>query len=103
MGESYDLPEVDHLTTGAIGPPGERAVRRAPRCRRTCVRPPERPQADHLNVLRQGELELEGRMPWSSNGTYLVRVCHEGQESRAVYKPVHGERPLWDFPPGLYL
>ena len=42
-------------------------------------------------------------MPWSSNGTYLVRVCHDGQESRAVYKPVHGERPLWDFPPGLYL
>jgi len=42
-------------------------------------------------------------MPWSSNGTYLVQVCHEGQSSRAVYKPVHGERPLWDFPPGLYL
>jgi len=42
-------------------------------------------------------------MPWSSNGTYLVQVCHEGQLSRAVYNPVHGERPLWDFPPGLYL
>ena len=42
-------------------------------------------------------------MPWSSNGTYLVQVCHEGQLSRAVYKPVHGERPLWDFAPGLYL
>jgi len=41
-------------------------------------------------------------MPWSSNATYLVRVCHEGRLSGAVYKPVHGERPLWDFPPGLY-
>jgi uncharacterized repeat protein (TIGR03843 family) len=41
-------------------------------------------------------------MPWSSNGTYLVQVCFEGQSMRAVYKPVRGERPLWDFPPGLY-
>jgi uncharacterized repeat protein (TIGR03843 family) len=41
-------------------------------------------------------------MPWSSNGTYLVQVCLEGQALRAVYKPVRGERPLWDFPPGLY-
>jgi len=24
MADSYDLPEVDHLTTGAVGPPGER-------------------------------------------------------------------------------
>jgi uncharacterized repeat protein (TIGR03843 family) len=55
-----------------------------------------------LTLLREGDVEVEGRMPWSSNGTYLVRVCHEGQEVRAVYKPVRGERPLWDFPPGLY-
>ena len=41
-------------------------------------------------------------MPWSSNGTYLVQVCLEGEAMRAVYKPVRGERPLWDFPPGLY-
>ncbi|MCU1450058.1 MAG: hypothetical protein JWP02_2228 [Acidimicrobiales bacterium] len=41
-------------------------------------------------------------MPWSSNGTYLVKVCLDGQDARAVYKPVRGERPLWDFPPGLY-
>jgi uncharacterized repeat protein (TIGR03843 family) len=57
-----------------------------------------------LNVtgLLEGDVELEGRMPWSSNGTYLVRVCHDGDLSRGIYKPVHGERPLWDFPPGLY-
>ena len=41
-------------------------------------------------------------MPWSSNSTYLVQVCLEGEAMRAVYKPGRGERPLWDFPPGLY-
>jgi uncharacterized repeat protein (TIGR03843 family) len=66
------------------------------------VRPPERPQADSLTVLREGDVEVEGRMPWSSNGTYLVEVCMAGETMRAVYKPVRGERPLWDFPHGLY-
>jgi uncharacterized repeat protein (TIGR03843 family) len=65
--------------------------------------PPERSQApDRLTLLREGDVELEGRMPWSSNGTYLVQVCFGGEATRAVYKPVRGERPLWDFPPGLY-
>jgi uncharacterized repeat protein (TIGR03843 family) len=41
-------------------------------------------------------------MPWSSNGTYLTEVCLGGATMRAVYKPVRGERPLWDFPGGLY-
>jgi len=66
------------------------------------VRPPERPQADSLTILREGEVEVEGRMPWSSNGTYLVQVCKDGDAMRGVYKPVRGERPLWDFPDGLY-
>jgi len=66
------------------------------------VRPPERPQADVLTLLAAGDVEVEGRMPWSSNGTYLVEVCKDGESMRAVYKPVRGERPLWDFPDGLY-
>jgi uncharacterized repeat protein (TIGR03843 family) len=41
-------------------------------------------------------------LPWSSNGTFLVDVCQEEQEGRAVYKPLGGERPLWDYPRGLY-
>jgi len=41
-------------------------------------------------------------MPWSSNGTYLVEICKDGDTMRAVYKPGRGERPLWDFPDGLY-
>jgi uncharacterized repeat protein (TIGR03843 family) len=41
-------------------------------------------------------------LPWSSNGTFLVDVCLDGEESMAVYKPLRGERPLWDYPTGLY-
>jgi uncharacterized repeat protein (TIGR03843 family) len=55
-----------------------------------------------LTLLRHGELEIKGRMPWSSNGTYLVGVTLDGTSSLAVYKPGRGERPLWDFPRGLY-
>ena len=65
--------------------------------------PLERPQrAHHLTTLVEGTLELQGRMPWSSNNTFLAEVCHEGARSLAVYKPGRGERPLWDFPGGLY-
>ncbi len=56
---------------------------------------------EDLTLLREGEMMVEGRMPYSSNGTYLVRVALDGAEELAVYKPVQGERPLWDFPSGL--
>ncbi len=58
-----------------------------------------------LRLLTGADLEIEGRMPWSSNGTYLVRVGGsvrlDGSPDRAIYKPRSGERPLWDFPAGL--
>ena len=41
-------------------------------------------------------------MPWSSNGTFLVEVREGDDALLGVYKPQRGERPLWDFPPGLY-
>ena len=52
-------------------------------------------------ILRHGELEIVGRMPWSSNATYLCEVSCGDQSTRAIYKPRRGERPLWDFPSGL--
>jgi uncharacterized repeat protein (TIGR03843 family) len=52
-------------------------------------------------VLERGEIEVEGRMPWSSNGTFLVTVRADDVWTRAIYKPRRGERPLWDFPAGL--
>jgi uncharacterized repeat protein (TIGR03843 family) len=52
-------------------------------------------------VLHDGELEVLGRMPWSSNATYLSEVRCGDDAVRAIYKPRRGERPLWDFPSGL--
>jgi uncharacterized repeat protein (TIGR03843 family) len=53
-------------------------------------------------ILTTGELELLGRMPWSSNATFLVEGCLDDTRTRAIYKPRRGEQPLWDFPNGLY-
>ncbi|MFM8846450.1 MAG: SCO1664 family protein [Actinomycetota bacterium] len=55
-------------------------------------------------LLRHGDIDVEGRMPYSSNATFLVNLRHEtsGATGRGIYKPLRGERPLWDFPAGLY-
>jgi uncharacterized repeat protein (TIGR03843 family) len=55
-----------------------------------------------LNLLTCGDIEIEGRMPWSSNATFLVNVSCGGDTAQAIYKPLRGERPLWDFEPGLH-
>ena len=77
-----------------------------------------------LATLSRGEIELRGRLPWSSNATFLVAVrppaapaeqprrparngragdrAAAGQPVLAIYKPARGERPLWDFPRGLW-
>ena len=57
-------------------------------------------QAEAVELLEDGELDVLGRMPWSSNQTYLARLEHRGVEALSIYKPRRGERPLWDFPPG---
>jgi len=51
-------------------------------------------------VLVHGEVEVLGRMPWSSNATFLARIDHDDGQLLAIYKPQRGERPLWDFPDG---
>lgn len=60
------------------------------------------PAPDVLTVLLEGRIEIQGRMPWSSNGTFLAIVGVEGTTVPAIYKPGRTERPLWDFPDGLY-
>lgn len=57
---------------------------------------------ERLELLAHGEVEVEGRMPWSSNATFLVTIEAAGVGVRAIYKPGAGERPLWDFPGGLF-
>ncbi len=72
-----------------------------------------------LELLTSAEVEVLGRMPWSSNATFLVQLGPRpddgdrdsdgedlgpdlGSGPRGIYKPARGERPLWDFPSGLY-
>jgi uncharacterized repeat protein (TIGR03843 family) len=55
-----------------------------------------------LRLLERGAITVKGRMPWSSNATFLVELALDGAIRHAVYKPARGERPLWDFPPGLF-
>jgi hypothetical protein len=50
--------------------------------------------------LHAAELEVVGRMRYSSNATFLVEARLDGVELAAIYKPRRGERPLWDFPEG---
>jgi uncharacterized repeat protein (TIGR03843 family) len=57
---------------------------------------------DPVAFLMHAEPEVEGRMPWSSNATFLVTMRCGDIERQAIYKPVRGERPLWDFEPGLH-
>lgn len=49
-------------------------------------------------ALQCGEYEIKGQFTFGSNYTFLVSVRHEGSEYLAVYKPLRGEQPLWDFP-----
>jgi len=48
------------------------------------------------DLAPDGEIVLEARVLPASNATF---VGHIGQV-KVVYKPVAGERPLWDFPDG---
>src|SRR5438552_3486657 len=55
---------------------------------------------DVLTLLAQGDLDVQGMLPWSSNYTLLSTVRCDGLQGLAVYKPRRGERPLWDFARG---
>ena len=80
---------------------------------------------DAAELLATRELTIEGRLPWSSNLTFLVTLEGTGDDHlggdeggfggmdgdtedlpsrpvQAVYKPHQGEQSLWDFPDGLY-
>ncbi|WP_345638759.1 SCO1664 family protein [Streptomyces thinghirensis] len=51
-------------------------------------------------LLARGELTVRGRIRDASNAALYCTVTHEGREAACIYKPVAGERPLWDFPDG---
>ncbi|MFD6496677.1 SCO1664 family protein [Streptomyces sp. NPDC060188] len=51
-------------------------------------------------LLARGELKVRGQIREASNAVLYCSVSYEGVEAFCVYKPVAGERPLWDFPDG---
>jgi uncharacterized repeat protein (TIGR03843 family) len=51
-------------------------------------------------LLAKGELTVRGRIREASNAVLYCSVSYEGRDAFCVYKPVAGERPLWDFPDG---
>src|SRR6185312_2358364 len=58
----------------------------------SCLTDSVTPPAD----LLEGELILRSRIMPASNATYVGTIG----EVTVVYKPIAGERPLWDFPDG---
>ncbi|MFF5033594.1 SCO1664 family protein [Nocardia salmonicida] len=56
-----------------------------------------------MPVLTEGDLDIVGRIGVASNLTLVCEIAApepDGAPLRVVYKPVRGERPLWDFPDG---
>jgi uncharacterized repeat protein (TIGR03843 family) len=64
------------------------------------AQPLELPADEALALLSTGEISVEGRLVDASNATLYCAVTSDGVTAAAVYKPVAGERPLWDFPDG---
>ncbi len=63
--------------------------------------PHGRPTDDEdLTLLRYGRLTVLGRLTGASNTTLYCEVTDGSRTAACVYKPVAGERPLWDFPDG---
>ncbi|MEV8306330.1 SCO1664 family protein [Streptomyces flavidovirens] len=53
-----------------------------------------------LTVLAKGQLTVRGRVREASNAVLYCGIEYDGVSASCVYKPVAGERPLWDFPDG---
>ena len=51
-------------------------------------------------ILAEGSVKVEGRLVDASNATLFTELELSGQTIRAIYKPISGERPLWDFQSG---
>ena len=78
--------------------PGRKRARQAP----PVLRQPAAGLSEEsaIELLTQGTLDVEGRLVAASNATLYCTARHDGTEATCVYKPVAGERPLWDFPAG---
>jgi uncharacterized repeat protein (TIGR03843 family) len=52
------------------------------------------------DLLATAELTVLGALADASNLALLVRLGATDEAPFAIYKPISGERPLWDFPDG---
>lgn len=52
---------------------------------------------DLEELIKEGEIQIEGRLVDASNATLLGKI---NENISVIYKPIAGERPLWDFPTG---
>jgi uncharacterized repeat protein (TIGR03843 family) len=75
--------------TGPSAVPADGAGLRAPR-----------DDCEARRLLVEGEIDLEGRLLDASNVTLVGSIRTDTLAAECVYKPVAGERPLWDFPDG---
>jgi hypothetical protein len=65
------------------------------------IKQPGLSHQEALALLTEGEItEMFGYFAWGSNYTFLVRVSNGDLSAYAVYKPIKGERTLWDFARG---
>jgi len=48
--------------------------------------------------LGRARVQITGRLLQASNATFLAELVTDGKTIECVYKPLEGERPLWDFP-----
>ncbi|CAB5039605.1 unannotated protein [freshwater metagenome] len=55
---------------------------------------------DKFELLSIGDLNVTGRLVDASNATLYATATHGDQSITCIYKPIAGERPLWDFPDG---
>ncbi len=55
---------------------------------------------DKLLTLTNGQLHVTGRLVDASNATLYATATFEDQAMVCIYKPIAGERPLWDFSDG---
>ncbi|MQA13578.1 MAG: SCO1664 family protein [Pseudonocardiaceae bacterium] len=53
-----------------------------------------------LPLLCDGHIDVMGRIVDASNATLFGTVTAGGVAAECVYKPIRGERPLWDFSDG---
>ena len=53
-----------------------------------------------VDLIAKGEMSVVGRLVDATNASLLAQIKDCDPQIKVVYKPVAGERPLWDFPDG---